>query len=171
MSDETVSLQWDRIEDLSGCKFEERLRNEIESNLRWFRSCSGEYADGVRASDFGAALKSLERISRTEFSRFQIEAIEEELSTVMWFLEVMSHSEDDPAISKKYFLYVKVWNCIAKAGVKLSQGKGTTDHRLSHAQKVFREICRQAGILFTSDQALASALKRALRDAGQRGQK
>lgn len=164
-------FDWEKIQGISECQFDDPVRHEIESNIRWYCSRSGDYAVDVSAKDFSAALKALSVLSKTEFSRFQLEPIEDELAIVQWFLDVMAQDPPEQAVNARYFLYFRIWKCIEKAGVKLTQGKGTPDHRLSHAQKVFREICRQAAIEFSSDQALASALKRALKEMSATGAK
>lgn len=162
-SEHGLKFDWDKIQDISKCQFDNPVRNEIERNLRWYYSRSGDYADDISAGDFSAALKALGVLSKTEFSRFQLEPIEDELAIVQWFLDVMAQAPSEKAVNAKYFLYFRIWKCVERAGVKLTKGKGIPNNRLSHAQKVFREICQQAGIEFPSDQALADALKRALK--------
>lgn len=164
-------LDWEKIQEISRCPFNDLIRNEIENNIRWYRSRSVDYADDASSKDFSNALKALSTLSETEFSRSKLEPIEDEMVTVRWFLDVMSQAPSERAINAKYFLYSRIWRCMGKAGVKLTQGKGIPNHRLSSAQKVFREICRQAAIEFPSDQALADALKRALKAISATGAK
>lgn len=171
MDDRRARLDWERIEGISEHPFSHDLRNEIENNLSWFNSRSEDYADDVSSDEFANARKSLGALSRTNFSRSQIEPIEGEITTVLWFLELMSQVPSERAVNAKYFLYFRIWKCIGKAGIKLTVGKGIPGHRLSHAQRVFGEICSEAGIGFVSDQALADALKRALKAMSKTGAK
>lgn len=171
MIEKCLKIDWEIIQDISECQFDNPVRNEIEHNIRWYNSRSGDYADDVSADDFSAALKALSALSKTEFSRFQLEPIENELAIVQWFLDVMAQAPPEKAVNTKYFLYFRIWKCIEKAGVKLTQGKGIPNHRLSRAQKIFQAICQQGGIEFPSDQALADALKRALKATSATGAK
>ena len=164
MTEHHVPLDWDKIQDVSGCHFEISIRHEIASNISWYRTrISDDFVSDASAKEFINALKAIERLQKTEFSRFQLEAVADELETVRWFLDVLAQAPTERAVNVKYFLYSRIWNCIGRAGVKLTQGKGIPGHLLSHSQKVFREICGQAGIEFTSDQALADVLKRSLK--------
>lgn len=171
MTKQRLEFDWEKIQEISSCQFSDLLRNEMENNIRWYHSGSAYYADNASSEDFSAALKALSLLSKTEFSRSMLEPIEDEMRTVQWFLDVMSQAPLERTVSAKYFLYSRIWGCVGKAGVKLTQGKGIPNHRLSHAQKVFREICRQATIEFPSDQALADALKRALKATSATGAK
>lgn len=169
MADSIANFNWEEIERLSGCKFNAHVRSAIEANAHWYNTQNLDYTDDSTPEDFALAYKALEVLRKTEFSRSQIEPIEDELATVQWFLEVMSQEPSARSVYAKYFLYHRMWRCMDTAGVKLSQGKGTQDNPLSHAQRVFREICRQAGVRFSSDQALAEALKRALKAVSATG--
>lgn len=171
MTEQRVKFDWQTIQDIASCQFSDAIRNEIENNILWYRSRSSDYADDASSADFANALKALSVLSKTEFSHYKLEAIDDEMNTVMWFLDVMSQVPSKQVISARYFLYSRIWRCIDRAGIKLTQGKGIPNHRLSHAQKVFREICRQAAIEFPSDQALADALKRALKATSATGAK
>ncbi|MCK9541621.1 MAG: hypothetical protein M0R03_06275 [Novosphingobium sp.] len=171
MTDRRVKFDWKRIERISELPFDNDIRNEIENNFSWFKLRSEDYADGVSSDEFANARNALGALSRTKFSRFQIEPIENEITTVLWFLEVMSQLPSEREVNAKYFLYSRIWNCIGKAGVKLTLGKGIPNHRLSDAQKVFGEICSEGGMGFVSDQALADALKRALKAVSTTGAK
>lgn len=171
MTDRWTDFDWEKIEAIAKCRFDGRIRSEIITNVRWYRERSDAYASDASRGDFIAAIKALNLLIRTEFSRFQLEPIEDELTTVQWFLDVMAQAPSEQIVNIKYFLYSRIWKSIEVAGIKLTQGKGVPDHRLSHAQKVFREICKQTGIEFTSDQALANALKRALRATSATGAK
>ena len=163
LTDQRVKLNWEEIEEIWRCQFDHPIRNEIESNLEWHNSRSGDYAEDASFKDFENAFKALGLLNKSEFHQFQLEPIADELSTVTWFLEVMAQAPAERKVSMKYFLYFRIWTLIGKAGVKLTRGKGILGHPLSHAQKVFREVCRQAGITFVSDQALADVLTRALK--------
>lgn len=158
-----MEFDWDQIEGIAKCQFDNAVRQDIEKNIQWYLSRSGNYGVYITSEDYATALKALGILSSTEFSRFQMQPIEDELATVTWFLDVMAQAPFEKANNIKYFLYSRIWDGIGKAGVKLSQGKGIPNHRLSLAQNVFREICHQADIDFPSDQALADALKRALK--------
>lgn len=171
MDDRRVRFDWERIEGISKHPFNHELRNEIENNFSWFNSRREDYADDVSSDEFANARKALSALSRTKFSRFQIEPIENEVTTILWFLELMSQVPSERAVNAKYFLYFIIWQCIGKAGIKLTLGKGIPNHRLSHAQRVFGEICSEAGMGFVSDQALADALKRALKAMSKTGAK
>jgi hypothetical protein len=170
-TEQRMKLDWEAIQDISRCQFDSALRDQIESNLEWYRLRSGEYADDASSKDFENAFKTLGFLNKSDFSRSQLEPIADELATVMWFLEVMAQAPAEKSVSVKYFLYFRIWTLIGKAGVKLTQGKGILNHRLSHAQKIFREVCRQEGIEFASDQALADALRRALKAMAGKGAK
>ena len=171
VTEQHVKFDWGRIQDISNCQFDASIRNEIENNIRWYRSRTADYADDTSSEDFSFALKALSILSKTEFSRSKLEPINDELATVQWFLDVMSQAPFERTVNAKYFLYSRIWTCLDKAGVKLTQGKGIQNHRLSRAQNVFREICRQAAMEFPSDQALADALKRALKAMSVTGAK
>lgn len=171
LTDQHVKLNWEKISEISRCHFGETIRKEIENNIEWYKQRSGDYDGDPSWKDFENAFKALGLLNNSDYCRFQLEPITDELARVMWFLEIMAQAPDRKAVSVKYFLYFRIWTLIGKAGVKLTQGKGIPDNRLSPAQHVFREVFRQAGIEFTSDQALADVLRRALKATSGTGAK
>lgn len=169
MTDPPPNFDWEEIERVSGCNFNAHVRDAIEANVHWYRTRNFDYTDDITPEDFAVAYKALGVLQRTEFSCSRIEPIEDELVTVLWFLEVMSQQPSARLVYAKYFFYYRIWKCMGVAGVKLTQGRGTPEIPLSHGQRVFREICRQASVEFRSDQGLAEALRRALKAVSATG--
>lgn len=159
-------IDWRRVEALADITFGPDIRKAIENELNWHSVRWSEYARDADVVAYRKALESLSSLVKTPSSKDRMLPIEYELEQVMWFLEIMSQPLDDETqkMNVDYLLYSKIWSLIGKAGVPLTRGKGLPTNRLLKAQRVFQEICAQAGIKFSnSDQALAQALQRALK--------
>lgn len=161
-----IRIDWYKVEVVAGVRFESDLREEIEDELNWHSRGWAEYARDADVLGYRKALEALAAIIKAPSSKDRVLPIEYELGRVFWFLEIMSQPLDAElkTINADYFLYSQIWTLIGKAGIRLTKGKGLPKNRLLKAQRVFQEICAQAGITFSnSDHALAQALQRALK--------
>jgi hypothetical protein len=161
-----IRIDWHKVEVVADVRFESDLRDAIENELNWHSRRWAEYARDADVLAYRKALEALAAIIKAPSSKDRTLPIEYELGRVFWFLEIMSQPLDAElkTINADYFLYSQIWTLIGKAGIRLTRGKGLPKNRLLKAQRVFQEICAQAGITFSnSDQALAQALQRALK--------
>lgn len=158
-------IDWRKVEAVADVEFELRLREEIERELNWHSQRWSEYSRDADVVAYRRAFEALSALVKNPSSRDRTLPIADELARVFWFLEFMSQPLDAEIkeVNADYLLYAKLWSLVGKAGIRLARGKGEPGNRLSKAQRVFQEICAQAGITFNnSDQALAKALQRAL---------
>ena len=165
-SAQCIRIDWHKVEAMADVQFEPDLREAIENELNWHSRRWAEYAREPDSAAYRKAHEALAALVKAPSGKDRMLPIEQELERVFWFLEIMAQplDADIKTINADYFLYSQIWALIGKAGVRLTRGKGLPNNRLLKAQRVFQEICVQAGITFSnSDQALAQALQRALK--------
>lgn len=165
-SSHCIRIDWHRVEAIADVQFGPDLRKAIENELDWHSRRWAEYAREPDSAAYRKALEALAALVKAPSAKDRMLPIKDELERVFWFLEIMAQplDADIKRINADYFLYSQIWTLIGKAGVRLTRGKGLPNNRLLKAQRVFQEICAQAGITFSnSDQALAQALQRALK--------
>lgn len=165
-SEKRISIDWHKVESIADFQFEPDIRESIECELDWHSRQLEDYAPEFGYREYRKALEAIVAVVKTPKIRERMLPVEDELNRVFWFLEVMAEpvSPKQRIIKVDYILYYQIWSHIGKAGVRLTRGKGLPDNKLSKAQRIFQEICAQAGIGFnSSDQALAKALQRALK--------
>ena len=169
--DDRIKLDWERIEPVAGRSFAEPTRVTIESHLTWFRDGRNYYDLEIDPNRYANALEALYRVMETPGSRDRWEPIENQLTTVIEFLEVMAEplGADYWVQTPSLMLHFQLWHAIGSAGVTLSQRKGEEERDLSQAQLVLRQIFKQSGIYVQSDQAFAKQLSRALSVAKRQG--
>ena len=163
---ERLTIDWLKVEAVAGVEFDASIRDAIENEFSGHVQRSEEYAPYVDEKAYNIALHALSALVQAPSAKERMQPIERELERVIWFLEILAQPNDIPStvINNDYYLYARIWQHIGKAGIRLSKGKGILNNKLSKPQRVFKELCAQAGIKFSnSDQALALALHRALK--------